>query len=65
MKQRNFFPFHEKNTGLATQNVKTPWKCYQQQLLWAGSPPVFDGGLLESTNTWIPSIINSILKLPS
>lgn len=41
------------------QNMKMPWKCYQQHQLVAGNLPSVDDGLLEATNTWGPSIVNS------
>lgn len=36
-----------------------PWKCYQQHLLVTGDLLSVGDRLLESINTWGPSIINS------
>lgn len=41
------------------QNVKMPQKCCQQHLLAVGDHPSIGDGLLESTDTWAPSTINS------
>lgn len=58
MKQISFL-FMKKYWFGKTQNVKMPWKCYQQQLLVAGNLPSVGDGLLESDNARAPSIVTA------